>query len=913
MEVPKEIFKSYLSCPYKAHLLLQKHIGVKSEYEIFFAGIAEEYCSEALRKSHVIESKFEGIADQHKGQEGVLYRTHISGNGMNACCVIERVRGGSALGSFHYVPVMFSANGKMSQEDRMGLAYEGLVLESVQSRWPEFGRVIHGGRFTKTRIVDQMEKARKVVASIKKFDSNPPRLILNRHCHVCEFASACRTKAIEKDDLSLLAGISPKEIEAQNKKGIFTVTQYSYTFRPRKKFRKAYPFNLRALALREKKLHLYGTPAIPIAGVKIYLDVEGDPDRDFYYLIGVVIVENGIEKRHSFWVDSEAEEGAACLAFVNCIRNFGDYKLYHYGSYETKFLQKVRAYVHGTEDVRIIEQMIENAVNVLAIVYGHVFFPTYSNGLKDIGTYLGFKWTSEDASGINSLVWRARFEETRDDNLKKRLLEYNLDDCLALKRVAEFVSRIVKGVAAGVDLAHGDFIQADALRPKSLYKWGNVDFVLKDMERINDCAYFDYQREKVFIRTNKKFGGASKRRIKRRYHRVNKKVFIKPSKRCPFCRKRVYKNAGFSRIVFDLKFTSSGVHRTLTSFSTSQMCCPRCEKVMATPDEYKKINRYGHGLISFVVYHAIEWHMPYERIEKMLFDLFGLWKSKMGKILKDMAVEYYRSTSQQILDRILHGEFIHIDETQINVGKVNGYVWVLSNMEDVYFLYTLTREGDFLREMLADFKGVIISDFYGAYCYSEWIQQKCLVHLIRDLNDDLRSAPFDEEYKKITEDFTILLRKVIDTVDKYGLKRRHLAKHKKEVVRFFCNIGRENFHSELAQKYQKRFLKNENTLFTFLDYDGVPWNNNNAEHAIKHFAVYRNGIARFAGRTKEEAIKSHLVLLSIYQSCRYRGINFLKFLVSKEKDIEIYARSRSGRRYPPLNQFENHEVRVAHE
>ncbi len=31
----------------------------------------------------------------------------------------------------------------------------------------------------------------------------------------------------------------------------------------------------------------------------------------------------------------------------------------------------------------------------------------------------------------------------------------------------------------------------------------------------------------------------------------------------------------------------------------------------------------------------------------------------------------------------------------------------------------------------------------------------------------------------------------------------------------------------------------ENKLFTFLDYDGVPWNNNNAEHAIKHFAIFR--------------------------------------------------------------------------
>jgi hypothetical protein len=214
-------------------------------------------------------------------------------------------------------------------------------------------------------------------------------------------------------------------------------------------------------------------------------------------------------------------------------------------------------------------------------------------------------------------------------------------------------------------------------------------------------------------------------------------------------------------------------------------------------------------------------------------------------------------------------------------------------MEDVYFLYTPTREGDFLREILAGYKGVIISDFYGAYCYPGWIQQKCPVHLIRDLNDDLRSAPFDGEYKKITEDFTILLRKMIDTIDKFGLKRRHLAKHKKEAIRFFHDVRRQSFHSELAQKYQKRFLKNENTLFTFLDYDGIPWNNNNAEHAIKHFAMYRQGMVRIGGLINEEGFKSHLALLSIYQTCRYRGINFLKFLVSKETDITRFSQSRS--------------------
>ncbi|MFH1292836.1 MAG: transposase, partial [Pseudomonadota bacterium] len=33
--------------------------------------------------------------------------------------------------------------------------------------------------------------------------------------------------------------------------------------------------------------------------------------------------------------------------------------------------------------------------------------------------------------------------------------------------------------------------------------------------------------------------------------------------------------------------------------------------------------------------------------------------------------------------------------------------------------------------------------------------------------------------------------------------------------------------------------RNRNRLFTFLEHDGIPWNNNNAENAIKAFAKTR--------------------------------------------------------------------------
>jgi hypothetical protein len=65
------------------------------------------------------------------------------------------------------------------------------------------------------------------------------------------------------------------------------------------------------------------------------------------------------------------------------------------------------------------------------------------------------------------------------------------------------------------------------------------------------------------------------------------------------------------------------------------------------------------------------------------------------------------------------------------------------------------------------------------------------------------------------------------------------------------------------------------------DYDGVPWNNNNAEHAIKGFARAR-GFAD--GRFTEDSIREYLVMLSVAETCGYQNIDVLKFLLQRADD-----------------------------
>jgi hypothetical protein len=266
-------------------------------------------------------------------------------------------------------------------------------------------------------------------------------------------------------------------------------------------------------------------------------------------------------------------------------------------------------------------------------------------------------------------------------------------------------------------------------------------------------------------------------------------------------------------------------------------------------------------------------------------------------MLKSLMARYYQATYQNLLQGILSGHLLHVDETEVKLQTGKGYVWVFTNLEAVVYMYKPTREGDFLRDLLKDFHGVLVSDFYAAYDSINCAQQKCLIHLMRDMNQELLNNPYDEELQSITRPFGALLMAIVTTVDAHGLKRCYLNKHKHEVAGYFHLLSKRCFQSEPAESLRKRLTKCQDKLFTFIDHDGVPWNNNNAENAVKQFAYYRE---ETPGSLKEAGLTDYLVLLSICQTCRYKGVSFLKFLVSREQNVDAFREGRPPRRAPRI-------------
>jgi len=91
-----------------------------------------------------------------------------------------------------------------------------------------------------------------------------------------------------------------------------------------------------------------------------------------------------------------------------------------------------------------------------------------------------------------------------------------------------------------------------------------------------------------------------------------------------------------------------------------------------------------------------------------------------------------------------------------------------------------------------------------------------------------------------------------------------------------------NSTTEAGSALRKRIEKNRDKLFTFLEHDGIPWNNNNAEHAVRAFAKLRNVILTSTPKGMQE----YATLLSVQQTLKYRGSDFLDFMRSGKIEID---------------------------
>jgi predicted RecB family nuclease len=924
-KITKDALEAYINCKLKAYLKIKGDQGSPSDYASMLAQTRQAVrinVTAGISSLHRPDEVLSGIrlnsSALHAGPLYVSDATFEDDIFSLAIDGLKRVDGPSALGSFHYVPVIFHEGHNVTAAQRLQLEVAGMILATVQGRQPENGIVWSGPDFKphKVRLNRDPLSVRRQIREMKNLaeSTTPPPLYLNRHCPVCEFRDRCRSEALQGENLSLLRGIGPKEIKRYARKGILTLTQLSHTFRPRRKGKRGTPdghkryHSLQAMAIRDRTIYVLGNLELPSRPTQIYFDIEGSLEEDFIYLIGVIVRSGNSLSRQSFWADDRRDERAVFETFLSTMAQHQDFVLCSYGSLEAKFLKRMQKHA----DLKVpVTRLLNAFVNVLSPIHAHIYFPTYSNSLKEVGRCLGCSWTEPDASGLQSVYWRGQWEQTGDDRWKQKLLRYNLEDCEALMAVCDRVHAIADGAQAGTcsptsaEPLRIERVQ-DMDRQADTRKWGEVKFIHSDYAFINKCAYFNYQHERVYLHTNRTIrkNRAKSTSYRNRHLKVNWWADITASK-CEscgshdliVCRSNPLTGHGPHRKrAFDLIPTRGGVKVSVVECRSHVYRCRAC-KAIFVPKTHRRLARYFHGVKGWAMYQHVAHGSSFGAIKDMLDVFFDLPvpKREVHRFKGELA-HYYESTCRDLWRKLKSGNLLHVDETVIKLkGGQRGYVWAFTNLEEVLFMFRPNREGAFLRDLLDGFRGVLVSDFYAAYDSIGCAQQKCLIHLIRDMNDALLENPFDEELRGLTTRFGILLRAIVAEIGQCGLRRWHLRHFKKDVAEYFRIAAAQSPSSDAAQALRARLLKYQSTLFTFLDHDGVPWNNNNAENAIKRFAYYR---AHASGMMKESGVSDFLTLLSLYQTCRYKGTSFWKYMLSRRRDVDGLADQNRTR--PPV-------------
>ncbi len=913
--ITSEIVEAYSLCPRKAFLLLRGEAR-RDPHE--YASLIEEQEAEN-RKTHrnrLLETT-NAVATcgplDPSGDREILVDVVLSADGLEARCdAVRGARKTATRGKSGYEPVKVVGTHHVDKSQVIALAYLGHVVGQLQHHVPIAGTIVRAdGQACRLNLTEKYKQVKSIVAVLKTWTEDAseeaPPVVLNKHCPSCPFRNPCHRQAEKEDNLSLLDRMSPQLMRKYHAKGIFTVNQLSYLFRSRRTKKRGrrpvrHNLELQALALRTEKTYVEHLPDLSRREVELFVDVEGIPDRGSYYLIGLLVCEDGDTRYHSFWANSVVEEGRIWESFLDRVAAFPGAPLYHYGSYERKAFESL-AKRHGKG-----RELVRRLVNVISSIYGKVYFPVRSNGLKVLGSFLGATWTAPEASGLQSLVWRHRWETTGADHYMHALLQYNQEDCEALRLVAGALSNIKEKADSEPTVDFAD-------RPKQ-YATEIGSVIHRQFEQILKYAEGGSGKKTSRLRLKdaeqadppKKTGAQKGHQAFQRIipAKAGRTFRVASKQRCPRHHVDLVSDPeeAAEKTVIDLVFTRNGCRKTITRYVGRKAYCPKCTRHY-NPPRLEGLSRssFGHGFQAWIIYQRIILRLPYRIITQVMEHLFGVGMSEATVVnfLRYLA-GYYKATEAAILQAMLKSEFVHVDETRINIQGVDHYVWVFTDGRHVFFRMTETREADVVHQVLSGYEGVLVSDFYPGYDSVPCRQQKCLVHLIRDLNDDLWKAPFDREFEAFVLEIRTLLVQILDAIDRHGLKAWHLRKFEKSVERFYVrNIVGKDYASELAAKYRKRFQRYRESLFTFLGQDGIPWNNNMAERAIRQLAVQR----KISGTFFKNVAPQYLLLLAIAQTCRFQEKSFLKFLLSKERDVDQFRRSRPIKYSAPVGQREN--------
>ncbi|MFW6135144.1 MAG: TM0106 family RecB-like putative nuclease [Elusimicrobiota bacterium] len=281
-------------------------------------------------------------------------------------------------------------------------------------------------------------------------------------CKLCHWRSYCLRNLILTKDLTLIPELGRKKRDILNQQ-VKKFTDFAQ--RPLQKFiigkktifsgispETLKKYHTRARLLSKIDSHAYAKRKIelPQTDTELFFDVETDPMHDFCYLHGFIERHHrnkDKEKYISFFANNatEKEEERIFIDAWHYIKQHFPCAVYYYSPYEKTIWKKLCLRYSELINLSELEAFFKSpfVVDLYSdIVRKHTEWPTYSYSVKDLANYLGFRWRDESPSGAESIEWYHRWLEKGKLEIKERILQYNEDDCIAMRVLLEGIKNL---------------------------------------------------------------------------------------------------------------------------------------------------------------------------------------------------------------------------------------------------------------------------------------------------------------------------------------------------------------------------------------------------------------------------------------------------------------------------------------
>jgi hypothetical protein len=232
---------------------------------------------------------------------------------------------------------------------------------------------------------------------------------------------------------------------------------------------------------------------------------------------------------------------------------------------------------------------------------------------------------------------------------------------------------------------------------------------------------------------------------------------------------------------------------------------------------------------------------------------------------------------QQIADEARQSAVLHADETGWRVQGTTHWLWCFTSQTTCFYLVDRSRGSPALQKFFLEaFDGVLVRDFWAPYdALTVGDHQCCLVHLLRELekvdkhNRSDTWLAFAKKLRRLVRDGIRLRKRADFTPEAYRSRIQCLDRR-------LIEMAEETYDDSDAKRLAKRLSKYRDSIFTFLDYENVPFENNHAERQIRPAVVLRKNSQ---SNRSERGAATQSVLMSVYRTLKLRGHDPLAVMV----------------------------------